>query len=71
MHHPFFRLEGLLGVADEGDIIAIGGTGVDYFHGEKGGAGWQRERFWRHIPASKQSGKPMIIHIYAKVSTSL
>jgi TatD DNase family protein len=25
-------------------------------------ADWQRERFRRHIAASNQSGKPMIIH---------
>jgi TatD DNase family protein len=43
-------------------IIAIGETGLDYFHVEKDTADWQRERFRRHIAASNQSGKPMIIH---------
>jgi TatD DNase family protein len=35
---------------------------LDYFHVEKDTADWQRERFRRHIAASNQSGKPMIIH---------
>jgi TatD DNase family protein len=55
-------VEELLRLADEEDIIAIGETGLDYFHVEKAGADWQRERFRRHIQASNQSGKPMIIH---------
>ncbi|HCV92826.1 MAG TPA: DNAase, partial [Gammaproteobacteria bacterium] len=32
------------------------------FHVKKDTADWQRERFRRHIAASNQSGKPMIIH---------
>lgn len=52
----------LLALANDDNIIAIGETGLDYFHIEKHSADWQRDRFARHIQASNQSGKPMIIH---------
>jgi TatD DNase family protein len=52
----------LLALADEDNIIAIGETGLDYFHVEKDTADWQRDRFRWHIQASNQSGKPLIIH---------
>jgi TatD DNase family protein len=55
-------VEELLALADHEKIIAIGETGLDYFHVKKDTADWQRERFRRHIAASNQSGKPMIIH---------
>lgn len=55
-------VEELLILAGDDNIIAIGETGLDYFHVEKDTAEWQRERFRRHIQASNQSGKPMIIH---------
>ncbi len=55
-------VEELLALADHEKIIAIGETGLDYFHVKKDTADWQRERFRRHITASNQSGKPMIIH---------
>lgn len=60
----------LLKLANDDNIIAIGETGLDYFHVEKESADWQRDRFRRHITASNQSGKPMIIHTRdAKVDT--
>jgi TatD DNase family protein len=55
-------VEELLTLAKHDKIIAIGETGLDYFHVEKVMADWQRDRFRRHIKASNQSGKPMIIH---------
>ncbi len=58
-------VEELLALADHDKIIAIGETGLDYFHVEKDTADWQRDRFRRHIAASNQSGKPMIIHTRA------
>jgi TatD DNase family protein len=42
-------------------VIAIGETGLDYFHGE-GELDWQRERFRRHIRAANAAEKPLIIH---------
>jgi len=55
-------IDELLKLADHEKIIAIGETGLDYFHVKKDTADWQRDRFRRHIAASNQSGKPMIIH---------
>ncbi|MBE8190421.1 MAG: TatD family hydrolase [Candidatus Thioglobus sp.] len=55
-------VERLLALADDDKIIAIGETGLDYFHIQKDQADWQRQRFRRHIQASNQSGKPLIIH---------
>lgn len=55
-------VEELLTLASHNKIIAIGETGLDYFHVEKSTADWQRDRFRRHIQASNHSGKPMIIH---------
>jgi TatD DNase family protein len=42
-------------------VVAIGETGLDYFHGE-GDLDWQRERFRRHIRAAREAGLPLIIH---------
>jgi TatD DNase family protein len=54
-------VEELVAEAANKNIIAIGETGLDYFRSE-GDLDWQRERFMRHIEASKQCGKPLIIH---------
>ena len=55
-------VEELLTLANHDKIIAIGETGLDYFHVDPTTADWQRARFKRHIDASNQSGKPLIIH---------
>ena len=44
-------IDELLTLADDDNIIAIGETGLDYFHVEKETADWQRDRFRRHIAA--------------------
>ncbi|MGD8999581.1 MAG: TatD family hydrolase [Granulosicoccaceae bacterium] len=51
----------LLELADDERVVAIGETGLDYYRNE-GDMTWQHDRFRRHIEASKQSGKPLIIH---------
>jgi TatD DNase family protein len=51
----------LVTLAQSAKVVAIGETGLDYFHG-KGDLEWQRERFRRHIRSAKESGKPLIIH---------
>ena len=56
-------IEELLEYAKSDRVIAIGETGLDYFHVRKDQAEWQRDRFRRHIAASNDSGKPMIIHM--------
>ncbi len=56
-------IEELLEYAKSDRVIAIGETGLDYFHVKRDQADWQRDRFRRHIAASNDSGKPMIIHM--------
>jgi len=58
-HDP--EVQELVDLAQAAKIVAIGETGLDYFHGQ-GDLKWQRERFRRHIRAAKQCGKPLIIH---------
>lgn len=42
-------------------VVAIGETGLDYYH-VKGERDWQFERFRTQIRASRECGKPLIIH---------
>ena len=42
-------------------IVAVGETGLDYFHCEEGER-WQHDRFVAHIEAAKAVDKPVIIH---------
>ena len=51
----------LVGLAQHPKVVAIGETGLDYFR-LKGDLEWQRARFRTHIRASRESGKPLIIH---------
>ena len=51
----------LLALAKHPRVVAIGETGLDYYRLE-GDLEWQRERFRRHIRASRECGKPLIIH---------
>ena len=55
-------VEQLVSRAAKDKVIAIGETGLDYFHC-KGDVGWQHERFVTHIEAAKQTQKPLIIHM--------
>lgn len=55
-------LQRLTALAAHEKIIAIGETGLDYFHC-KDDTEWQRERFRVHIRAAQHSGKPLIIHM--------
>ena len=52
---------GLVKLAEHPRIVAIGETGLDYYR-LQGDLEWQRERFRVHIRASRESGKPLIIH---------
>lgn len=47
-------------LAKKEKIVAIGETGLDYFH--KGNPEEQRERFRMHIEVAKAVNKPLIIH---------
>ena len=44
------------------EVIAIGETGLDYFHGDKSDRQNQKHRFDTHIQASIETKKPLIIH---------
>jgi len=54
-------VEQLLALSSHPKNIAIGETGLDYFRSE-GDLDWQQSRFRRHIQASIETGKPLIIH---------
>ncbi len=54
-------IEELVQLSQTDKVVAIGETGLDYFHGE-GDLDWQRERFRRHIRAAIAAEKPLIIH---------
>ncbi len=51
----------LLRLAGHDKVIAIGETGLDYFH-SKGDLEWQFQRFRNHIQVAKSLKKPLIIH---------
>jgi TatD DNase family protein len=51
----------LVELAQHPKVVAIGETGLDYFHGT-GELDWQRDRFRQHIEAAKQAEMPLIIH---------
>ena len=54
-------IETLCQLASNNKIVAIGETGLDYFH-QGGDLEWQRERFVTHIEAARQCQLPLIIH---------
>ncbi len=58
-HEP--DIEQLAALAHHPKVVAIGETGLDYFHC-KGDMEWQRERFRTHIRAARLTGKPLIVH---------
>jgi TatD DNase family protein len=60
----------LVALAQHPKIVAIGETGLDYFR-LQGDLEWQRERFRRHIRASRETGKPLIIHTRAAAEDTI
>ncbi len=58
-HEP--DIEQLAALVHHPKVVAIGETGLDYFHC-KGDTEWQRERFRTHIRAARLTGKPLIVH---------
>lgn len=54
-------VEQLIDLAKKNKVVAIGETGLDYYHC-KGDVSWQQMRFRTHIRAAKQANKPLIIH---------
>ena len=67
--HPCYREshdpepEALAAIAKRDGCVAIGETGLDYFHFEADAdRHWQRERFRRHIAAARACRRPLIVH---------
>lgn len=61
------NVEQLIALADDGNVIAIGETGLDYYMNNgsdplNDNFSWQRERFRIHIRAAIETSKPLIIH---------
>ena len=54
-------VEQLVELASHPKNVAIGETGLDYFHGD-GDLEWQRRRFRTHVRAAHSARKPLIIH---------
>ncbi len=57
-------------LAQRDKVVAIGETGLDYFH-QPGAPGWQRERFAIHIEAARECGLPLVVHTRAARSDTL
>ncbi|MEW8337700.1 MAG: TatD family hydrolase [Candidatus Thiodiazotropha sp.] len=55
------EVDELLRLSRSEKVVAIGETGLDYYHGE-GELDWQRDRFRRHIRAARAAAMPLIIH---------
>ncbi len=51
----------LCGIAADPNVVAIGETGLDYYH-QKGDSSLQHTRFRLQIQAAREIGKPLIIH---------
>ena len=54
-------VEELCRLAQHDKVVAIGETGLDYFH-QSGDLDWQRNRFVIHIEAARECGLPLVIH---------
>ncbi len=48
-------------LAERERVVAIGETGLDYFH-QSGDLAWQRQRFVTHIEAARECGLPLVVH---------
>ena len=54
-------VENLCRLAEREKVVAIGETGLDYFH-QSGDLQWQRDRFVTHIQAARECRLPLVIH---------
>lgn len=60
----------LVQLAQHPKVVAIGETGLDYFHLPESPE-WQRERFRVHIRAARAAGLPLIIHTRSATADTL
>jgi TatD DNase family protein len=63
-------VEQLVELAAHPRVVAIGETGLDYFH-LTGDLEWQRERFRTHIRAARACRKPLVIHTRSAAEDTL
>lgn len=54
-------VERLCRLAARERVVAIGETGLDYFH-QPAAPEWQRRRFVTHIEAARECGLPLVVH---------
>lgn len=67
-------LERLVALSAHPRVVGTGETGLDYYrlNGRSiADMEWQRERFRTHIRASRQTGKPLIIHTRSSADDTL
>ena len=57
-------VKGLCELAQNKKVVAIGETGLDYFH-QPEAPEWQRRRFITHIEAARECGLPLVVHTRA------
>ncbi|GAB3628747.1 DNAase [Pandoraea terrae] len=71
---PEPSVDDLVRLAAAPKVVAIGETGLDYYRLEGRSIEdmeWQRERFRRHIQASRVTRKPLIVHTRASADDTL
>lgn len=59
---PLPVVQDIVALADTPEVIGIGETGLDYFHGQEAVRPLQQESFRRHIQAARELDIPVIIH---------
>lgn len=63
-------VEALVEKAGAAKVVAIGETGLDYYHLREP-LDWQRARFRTHIRAARECRKPLVIHTRASAEDTL
>ncbi len=67
---PEPSVDGLVALAAQPKVVAIGETGLDYYR-QQGDLEWQRSRFRTHIRAARRAGKPLVIHTRSAAADTL
>ena len=67
---PEPSVDGLVALASEPKVVAIGETGLDYYR-LAGDLSWQRERFRTHIRAARRARKPLVVHTRSAAADTL
>jgi TatD DNase family protein len=62
LHDAVLDVEALQTYAEHAAVVAIGETGLDYFHGDEASIAKQKISLRQHIEIAKSVGKPLVIH---------